>query len=65
MSQTLFSNRKDELVARLIPFLQEVKDMTASMELEQWLNAKYGVESESLTFLPAGRIAFDEKPPRH
>ncbi|RZF23947.1 DUF4863 family protein [Paraburkholderia sp. UYCP14C] len=46
MSQTVFSNRQDELVARLIPFLQDVKDMTTSMEFEQWLNAKYGVESE-------------------
>jgi len=46
MSQTLFTNRKDELVVRFIGFLQEVKDMTTSIELEQWLNAKYGVESE-------------------
>ncbi len=46
MSETLFTNQRDELVSRLIPFLHEVKDMTASIELEQWLNAKYGVESE-------------------
>ncbi|WP_341352688.1 DUF4863 family protein [Paraburkholderia hospita] len=30
----------------LLPFLQEVKDMTTSTEVEQWLNTKYGVESE-------------------
>ncbi|GGC89775.1 4-hydroxylaminobenzoate lyase [Undibacterium terreum] len=47
MSQTEFANRKDKLVARLIPFLQEIKDMTASTEVEQWLNEKYGVESET------------------
>ncbi|MCP3708710.1 DUF4863 family protein [Paraburkholderia sp. CNPSo 3274] len=46
MSQTQFTNHKDELVARFIPFLQEVKDMTTSTEVEQWLNEKYGVESE-------------------
>jgi hypothetical protein len=46
MSQTPVTNHKDELIARLIPFLQEVKDMTTSTEVEQWLNAKYGVESE-------------------
>jgi Domain of unknown function (DUF4863) len=46
MSQTQFTSTKDELVARFIPFLQEVKDMTTSTEVEQWLNTKYGVESE-------------------
>ncbi|WP_321939743.1 DUF4863 family protein [Paraburkholderia sp. J8-2] len=45
MPQTQYANSKDELIARLIPFLQEVKDMTAGIETEQWLNAKYGVES--------------------
>lgn len=46
MPQTHFASTKDELVARFIPFLKEVKDMTAGTEVEQWLNTKYGVESE-------------------
>jgi hypothetical protein len=46
MSQIRYTSSKDELLARLIPFLQEVKDMTTSTEVEQWLNTKYGVESE-------------------
>lgn len=46
MSQTQFTGTKDELVARFIPLLQEVKDMTTSSEVEQWLNTKYGIESE-------------------
>jgi hypothetical protein len=45
MSQTQLTSSKDELIARLIPFLQEVKDMTTSTEVEQWLNSKHGVES--------------------
>ncbi|MGF6722003.1 hypothetical protein P3T43_001350 [Paraburkholderia sp. GAS41] len=36
---------KDDLVARFIPLLQEIKDMTTSAEFEQWLNTKYGVDS--------------------
>ncbi|KAA0996158.1 DUF4863 family protein [Paraburkholderia panacisoli] len=47
MSQIRYTSSKDELLARLIPFLQEVKDVTTtSTEVEQWLNTKYGVESE-------------------
>ena len=45
MSQTQFATTRDALIARFIPLLQEVKDMTASTEVEQWLNTKYGVES--------------------
>lgn len=45
MPQTQFTSAKDELLACLIPFLQEIKDMTASSEVEQWLNTKYGVDS--------------------
>ncbi|WP_042261734.1 4-hydroxylaminobenzoate lyase [Paraburkholderia heleia] len=45
MSQTQYTSSKDELVARLVPFLHEVKDMTAGFEVEQWLNDKYGLES--------------------
>jgi hypothetical protein len=46
MSQTQSTSTKSELFARFIPLLQEVKDMTTSTEVEQWLNTKYGVESE-------------------
>ncbi|HTR10913.1 MAG TPA: DUF4863 family protein [Paraburkholderia sp.] len=46
MSQTPFATHLDELVARFIPFLQEVKDMTTGTAVEQWLNTKYGIESE-------------------
>jgi hypothetical protein len=46
MSQTPASGTKDQLVARCLPFLKEVKDMTTGTEVEQWLNAKYGVDSE-------------------
>ena len=45
MSTPQFTSNKDELVARFIPLLQEIKDVTASTAAEQWLNAKYGVES--------------------
>ena len=37
---------KDDFVGRLVPFLQEVRDLTAGSEVEQWLNTKYGVDSE-------------------
>ncbi len=46
MSNIPSIHAKDELIARLIPLLQEVKDMTAGTEWEQWLNATYGLESE-------------------
>ncbi|WP_266180415.1 DUF4863 family protein [Dyella humicola] len=46
MSQIPFTSSQDEFLARLIPVLQEVKDMTTSTEVEQWLNSTYGVESE-------------------
>jgi hypothetical protein len=45
MSPTSSAQPKDELVARFIPFLHEVKDMTTGHAFEQWLNTKYGVES--------------------
>ena len=51
MSQTQSTSTKDELFARFIPLLQEVKDMTTSTEVEQWLNTKYGVESKLYTEL--------------
>jgi hypothetical protein len=46
MSQTESASSKDQLIARCLPFLERVKDMTTSTEVEQWLNAKYGVDSE-------------------
>lgn len=46
MSHTRPTSNKDELVARLIPFLEEIKDKTAGNELEQWLNSTYGIESD-------------------
>jgi hypothetical protein len=36
----------DELMACLIPFLREIKDMTAGAKVEQWLNTEYGVGSQ-------------------
>ena len=36
---------RQALINRSIPFLQEVKDMTPGVEMERWLNAKYGPES--------------------
>ena len=46
MSHPQLANAKDELIALCLPFLQEVKDMTAGAEVEHWLNTKYGVRSE-------------------
>jgi hypothetical protein len=46
MSQTPISSSKDELIARCIPFLEEVKNLTTGSEVEQWLNDKYGTDSE-------------------
>jgi hypothetical protein len=45
MPRMQFTTAADELVTRFIPFLREIKDMTPSTEVEQWLNTKYGVES--------------------
>jgi hypothetical protein len=36
---------KEELVARCLPFLEEVRNMTTDPSVEQWLNTKYGVDS--------------------
>jgi len=43
--QTLIDDR-EALIERCIPFLEEVKDMTAGSEVERWLNRKYGPDSE-------------------
>lgn len=45
MSEASTAHPRDQLIARCLPFLEEVKDMTAGTEAEQWLNARYGVES--------------------
>jgi len=37
---------REELIARGIPFLQKVKDMTPGAEMERWLNEKYGEQSQ-------------------
>jgi hypothetical protein len=36
---------REALIERCLPFLAEVKDMTAGSETERWLNAKYGPAS--------------------
>jgi hypothetical protein len=46
MSPTAATRSKDQLVARCLSFLEEVKDMTTNTEVEQWLNSKYGVDSD-------------------
>jgi len=37
---------REALIERAIPFLEEVKDMTAGTAVERWLNEKYGPDSE-------------------
>ena len=37
---------REALIQRSIPFLEEVKDMTAGSEAERWLNLRYGPRSE-------------------
>jgi hypothetical protein len=37
---------RDALIERSIPFLEEVKDMTAGTDVERWLNDRYGPDSE-------------------
>jgi len=44
-TETLINDR-EALIERCIPFLEEVKDMTTSTEVESWLNQKYGPDSE-------------------
>lgn len=44
MAETLITDR-DALIERCIPFLEEVKDLTTSTEIERWLNTKYGPDS--------------------
>ena len=44
-TETLIHDR-EVLIERCIPFLEEVKDMTTSADVERWLNQKYGPDSE-------------------
>ena len=37
---------REALIERSLPFLAEVKDLTAGTQTERWLNEKYGPESE-------------------
>ena len=37
---------REALIERAVPFLEEVKDMTAGTAVERWLNQKYGPDSE-------------------
>ncbi|HEY1996974.1 DUF4863 family protein [Paraburkholderia sp.] len=46
MSQANIPSSRDELIARCLPFLEEVKDLTTGNEVERWLNDKYGTSSE-------------------
>jgi hypothetical protein len=46
MSEAAISSAKEQLIARCLPFLNEVKDMTAGTEAERWLNTRYGVDSD-------------------
>lgn len=46
MNDTNDMNDRERLIAASIPFLEEIKDMTAGTEVEKWLNGKYGPDSE-------------------
>lgn len=51
---------QEALIERCIPFLDEVKDMTAGSAVERWLNQKYGPQSElyqALSFLVRAGVA--------
>jgi hypothetical protein len=45
MTTDIAIHARDALIERAIPFLEEVKDMTAGTEVERWLNEKYGPSS--------------------
>lgn len=46
MSTRTLIPEREALIERAIPFLDEVKDMTAGSEVERWLNRQYGPGSE-------------------
>ena len=35
-------NTRETLIARSIPFLEEIKDLTPGNDAEKWLNSTYG-----------------------
>lgn len=39
-------NEREQLIETSKPFLEEIRDLTASTEVEHWLNAHFGVNSE-------------------
>ena len=46
-------NYRDELIARSIPFLREIQNLTPGAEVEDWLNRTYGPGSELYEHLSA------------
>jgi hypothetical protein len=46
MTTEALNKDREALIEHSIPFFEEVKDMTASTEIELWLNLRYGPESE-------------------
>lgn len=46
MTTEISLSEREALIERCIPFLEEVKDMTASPSVERWLNENYGPGSE-------------------
>jgi hypothetical protein len=46
MTTDTLIKEQEALIERCIPFLEEVKNMTADTAVERWLNQKYGPESE-------------------
>ena len=46
MSRCEDPSHKNQLIELCLPLLEEVKAMTTGTEVEQWLNDKYGVDSE-------------------
>lgn len=53
MTAGTLNNDRHALIERCIPFLDEVKDLTTSTEVESWLNQKYGPDSEFYQTLSA------------
>ena len=45
------TSKREELIAASLPFLAEIKDMTAGTEVERWLNARHGPGSPLYTQL--------------
>lgn len=44
--ETKASHAKEELIARSLPLLEEIKDMTPGTDVERWLNITYGPDSD-------------------